>query len=306
MKNTNSNFQIKRAMEYPSSGAVVDGELRHFIDSDLVNRPYKEEIMNFGLEKKKAIVMASSKGLGKATARLLAMEGCMVSICGRDNEMLRKTAAEIETESGQTVFYDTADVGDSASLHRFIDRAIDTMDGVHILVTNAGGPPVKGFAETTDEEWHHWYDITFMSVVRAIRRVLPEMEGQSWGRIINITSVSVKAPVENLIYSNALRMAVVGLAKTLSNELGPKGITVNNVAPGYHLTDGLERIVRKKTEQGMKREKVLSDWSDKLPVRRIGMPQDLAGLITFLASEHSAYMTGTTIQVDGGGYPGTL
>jgi len=165
---------------------------------------------------------------------------------------------------------------------------------------------VKGFEETTDEEWHYWYDVTFMGVVRSIRRVLPHMKKQKFGRIINITSISVKAPVERLIYSNALRLAVVGLAKSLSMELGPFGITVNNVAPGYHLTEGLERIIRKREEEGATRADVLSQWEEKIPLRRLGQPQDLAALITFLASQQASYITGTTIQVDGGLYAGTL
>jgi 3-oxoacyl-[acyl-carrier protein] reductase len=132
------------------------------------------------------------------------------------------------------------------------------------------------------------------------------MKNAGWGRIINITSVSVKEPLPGLVYSNALRLAVVGLAKTLSRELGPYGITVHNVAPGFHRTNGLERIVRKRMEAGEKREDIFKNWQENVPLRKIGEPEDLAALITFLASDQSRYMSGTTIQVDGGRYGGIL
>ena len=198
------------------------------------------------------------------------------------------------------------DVADANRLNQFFEQSIKALGGIDILVTNAGGPPVKSFEETNEQEWHYWYDVTFMTVVRSVQNVLPHFKRQKWGRIINITSISVKAPVERLIYSNALRLAVVGLAKTLSMELGPYNITVNNVAPGYHLTDGLERIVKKRMEAGETREAVFAQWENKIPLQRIGHADDLASLITFLASEKAAYITGTTVQVDGGLYPGTL
>jgi len=145
-----------------------------------------------------------------------------------------------------------------------------------------------------------------MSVVRSIKAALPYMKQNKWGRIINITSISVKMPIENLIYSNSLRLAVVGLAKSLSMELGPFGITVNTVAPGHHLTDGLERIIKKKVEAGMPREEVLKQWIDRTPMHRLGQPQDLANMIAFLASEQAGFISGTTVQVDGGQYAGSL
>ena len=262
--------------------------------------------MDFGLKGKKAIVLAASKGLGKAAAEALASEGCALAICARNAEPLQKTARAINKRYQIPVMTGTVDIHDKTNLESFLEESIAKMGGVDILVTNAGGPPVKGFEETTDEEWAYWYEITFMGVVRSIRKVLPQMKKQKFGRIINITSISVKAPVERLIYSNALRLAVVGLAKSLSAELGPFGITVNNVAPGYHLTDGLERIVRKRVEGGESREAVFAQWENKIPMRRIGQPEDLAFLIAFLASERASYITGTTIQVDGGLYSGTL
>ncbi len=262
--------------------------------------------MDFGLKNKTAVVLAASKGLGKGTAMALAAEGCNLAICSRSKENLENTAREIMEHSGVQVFYKAFDVKDKKAVDSFIKEAAAKFSGIDILVTNAGGPPVKSFEETTDEEWHEWFDITFMSVSRSIKAVLPYMKEKGWGRIINITSVSVKSPVEKLIYSNALRLAVVGLAKSLSQELGLFGITVNNIAPGYHLTDGLERIITSKVQSGMQRQEVLDEWISSMPIKRIGQPEDLADIITFLASEKAGFITGTTLQVDGGLYKGTL
>ena len=262
--------------------------------------------MDLNLNGKIAVVLAASKGLGKAVAQSLAAEGCRLAICSRNKAALESTAREMTQTMGSEVFYQTVDVKNKADIDRFINNTVKQYGTVDILITNAGGPPVKSFEESTEEEWHEWYEITFMSVVRSIKAVLPYMKRNRYGRIINITSISVKAPVERLIYSNALRLAVVGLAKSLANEIGPFGITVHNVAPGYHLTDGLERIVRKKVESGAKREDILNEWERHIPLHKIGRPNDLAGIITFLASERAGYLTGTTIQVDGGLYPGTL
>ena len=262
--------------------------------------------MDLNLKDKIAVIFAASKGLGKAAAMSLAAEGCRVAICSRNKQNLEQTREEIELKTGNEVLIQIVDVGNKSDIESFIADVINKWKKIDILVTNGGGPPVKPFIDTEDEEWHTWFDNTFMSVVRSIQAVIPSMQKNKWGRIINITSVSVKAPIENLIYSNALRLGVVGLAKTLAAELGPFGITVNNVAPGYHLTDGLERIIKTKVDSGLKREDVLKQWNDKIPMRRIGMPDDLAGLITFLASDKASYLTGATIQVEGGMYSGVL
>jgi 3-oxoacyl-[acyl-carrier protein] reductase len=262
--------------------------------------------MDLKLTNKSVVVLAASKGLGLAAALSLAAEGCKVAVCARNENRLKKAADEISQKTGAEVFYQSVDVSKKEDLQSFIETVAEKWAGIDILVTNAGGPPVKTFVETSDEEWHYWYDVTYMSVVRSIKAALPYMLKKRWGRIINITSISVKAPVEGLVYSNALRLAVVGLAKTLSMELGRENITVNNVAPGYHLTDALERIVKKKVEQGVDRQVVINQMAEKTALGRIGMPDDLAGLITFLASDRAAYISGTTIQVDGGMYRGIL
>ncbi|MEJ2542664.1 MAG: SDR family oxidoreductase [Calditrichaceae bacterium] len=262
--------------------------------------------MNLNLNDKIAVVFAASKGLGKAAAVSLADEGCKLAICSRNKQNLEQTREDIKTKTGSEVLTQVVDVGNKVDIENFIKAVVGKWEKIDILVTNGGGPPVKPFIDTDDEEWHTWFDNTFMSVVRSIKAVIPTMQKNKWGRIINITSVSVKAPIENLIYSNSLRLGVVGLAKTLAAELGPLGITINNVAPGYHLTDGLERIIRTKVDAGTKREDVLNQWNDKIPLRRIGVPDDLAGLITFLASDKASYLTGATIQVEGGMYQGVF
>lgn len=262
--------------------------------------------MEFELKAKVAVVFAASKGLGKATATAFAEEGCKVAICSRNEEAVIACASEISSDTGSEVWGVAVDLEDSDQIDQFLKSVYEKWGRIDILVTNGGGPPVKTFAETTAEEWEKYFRIIFMSVVTAIRRVSQYMKDQRSGRIINITSISVKEPVNRLVYSNALRLAVVGLAKTVATELGPLGITVHNVAPGYHRTDGLERIVRKRMEDGEQRDAIYREWENGIPLRRIGDPEDLAALIVFLASGRAAYMTGTTIQVDGGKYSGTM
>ena len=262
--------------------------------------------MQLGLKDKTAVVFAASKGLGRATAEALAAEGCRVAICSRSEANIEKTAEQLQTKYKTDIIWSATDVEDGKAINQFLTKVIDEWGRIDVLVNNAGGPPVKMFEQTDDEEWLKYFNITFMSVVRAVRKVLPVMKQNKWGRIINITSVSVKEPIKGLVYSNALRLAVVGLAKTLADELGPFGITVHNVAPGYHRTDGLQRIVNKRMERGEEEEEIFREWEQNVPLRRIGEAPDLAGLIVFLASEQSAYMTGCTITVDGGRYRGIM
>jgi 3-oxoacyl-[acyl-carrier protein] reductase len=262
--------------------------------------------MDLGLEGKVAVVLAASKGLGKAAARELAGEGCRVAICSRDEENIKQAAEDITSETNAEVLPFLVDVEKPDHIKSFISEVQKKWQKVDILVNNAGGPPVKTFDETTDEEWETYFNITLMSVIRAIREVIPGMKKQKWGRIINITSISVKEPIMGLIYSNSLRLAVVGLAKTLSRELGPDGITIHNVAPGFHRTDGLERIVKKRVDNGEHADDIYKEWEQSVPVKKIGEPEDLAALIAFLASDRAHYMSGTTIAVDGGRVVGVM
>ncbi|MFC2088825.1 SDR family oxidoreductase, partial [Calditrichota bacterium] len=191
-------------------------------------------------------------------------------------------------------------------INQFIDNVLKLRQRIDILITNVGGPPVKTFEETTNEEWEKYFNIILMSVITSIRKVLPAMKEQNWGRIINITSMAVKQPFPGLIFSNSLRAAVVGLTKTLSQEYGKNNILFHNVAPGFFNTEGLERIVKKRMDAGEKRENIYTEWKNIVPVNKIGNPDQLASLITFLASEQAGYMTGNTIQVDGGRFAGMM
>lgn len=262
--------------------------------------------MDLEIKSKVAVVLAASKGLGKATAKALAAEGCKVAICSRDEEKIKAVERELQKEYKIETLSYVADLQYKDEIEAFILAVKNRWGQIDILINNAGGPPVASFEDSEDEEWLKWYNITFMSVTRTIKAALPMLKKSGQGRIINITSASVKAPIENLIYSNAIRLAVIGLAKSLSIELGVYGITVHNVAPGYHLTDGLERIVKKRVESGEEREKVLQTWAHSIPVKRIGKAEELAALVAFWASGKAGYMTGTTIQVDGGRTTSTL
>jgi 3-oxoacyl-[acyl-carrier protein] reductase len=262
--------------------------------------------MELALTGKIAVIFAASKGLGKSAAESFAAEGCKIAICSRDAERISSVARQILENYQADILAQSVDVEYSEQIEQFLQSVMEKWGRIDIVVTNAGGPPVTSFLETTDEEWEKYFRVTFMSVVTVLRTVLPLMQKQKSGRIINITSISVKEPVPGLVYSNSLRLAIVGLAKTVAYEFGPWGITIHNVAPGYHKTDGLERIVRKRQEAGEKREDIYAGWENSVPLRRIGEPSELAALITFLASGQAGYMTGTTIQVDGGKYGGSL
>lgn len=262
--------------------------------------------MEFDLKDKIAVIFAASKGLGKAAALSLAKEGCRIAICSSNKNNISETADTIRKETGVSILYDVVDVEMPEQINHFIDTILAKWEKIDILVTNVGGPPVKKFEETTDEEWQKYFQIILMSVITSIRKVLPSMKKQNWGRIINITSIAVKQPFPGLIYSNSLRAAVVGLTKTLSQEFGKNNILFHNIAPGFFNTDGLERIVKIRIEAGENRNDIYAEWEKVVPVNKIGKPEQLAALITFLASEQAGYMTGNTIQVDGGRYAGML
>lgn len=258
--------------------------------------------MNLGLKGKVALVMASSKGLGKATALALAMEGTHVVIGSRDKDLLEQTAKEIEEKSGNSVLAVPTDATKPEDLSNIVANTINKFERLDILVTNAGGPPSGKLESITDEEWQNAFEMNLMSAVRLIRLALPTMRKVGSGRIINMVSTSVKQPIDNLILSNAIRTAVVGLAKTLSNELAAENITVNNVCPGRFLTDRAKALYKidEKLQQGMSQEEAMRDAITGIPMKRIGKPEEFGALVAFLASEQAGYITGVTIQIDGG------
>jgi len=257
--------------------------------------------MDLGLAGKVALVGGASRGIGKATAMGLAREGCQVSICARDEKTLQEAAGEIRAAVSVDVLAVPCDMSSKDDIRRFVAQTVERFGRLDIVVNNAGGPPFGTFEEHSEEVWQAALDQNFLSVVRTIREALPHLRRQGGGRIINITSYAVKQPLDGLILSNAARLGVVGLAKTLSRELGPDNILVNNVCPGPTLTDRMQSLMRSRAEaQNRTFEDVVREESSRIPLGHMGMAEDVAALVVFLASEPARHITGTTIQVDGG------
>jgi 3-oxoacyl-[acyl-carrier protein] reductase len=256
--------------------------------------------MDLQLKGKTALVMAASKGLGKACATTLAMEGTDVVIGARDRETLEKTAAGIRALGKGRVLAVSTDVNKPEDAERIVTAAVAEFGRIDILVNNAGGPPFGKFESFDEAAWQAAFELTLLSTVRTCRLVIPHLKKTGSGRIINITSLSVKTFLANSVLSTSLRMGVVGMAKLLSDELGPDNITVNNVAPGLILTDRVKDTLPKDPPPGTTQEQLLAERAKDIPLRRIGRPEELAALVTFLASPLAGYITGATIQCDGG------
>ena len=248
---------------------------------------------------------ASSQGIGRATAEAFAAEGCRVAMCARNREALKTAAEKIRSQYQTEVLAEPFDVTDPTAVRDFVNAVVQKFGSADICVTNAGGPPAKGFLATTIEEWKRAVDLNFMSVVYFAHQVIPHMQKKKWGRILTITSVSTKQPVPDLVYSNAVRAAVVGLVKSLANEFGKDSILVNNVGPGYTATERLKELARSRAKASGKTEKeILEGFAADAPLKRLGDPRELADTIVWLASERASYITGQTILVDGGVYKG--
>lgn len=259
--------------------------------------------MNLNLKNKNAIVCASSQGLGKAAALDLAEEGVNLAICSRDQDKINKVKEEIHQKinSEIKVIALQVDLDSPDDIQAFYKQVENDLGSVDILVNNNGGPPPSTFEQLSDDDWQKAFNSTMMSCLRLSKLVIPNMKKNAWGRIINISSVSVKTPVNGLFLSNSLRMGVLGWAKALSDELAPHGVTVNTVCPGYTRTERVEAILETQSNSsGLKKEEIEKSIAENIPMKRVGEAEDLAGLITFLASEKADYMTGLAIQVDGG------
>jgi 3-oxoacyl-[acyl-carrier protein] reductase len=257
--------------------------------------------MDLGLRDKVALVAASSRGLGRAVAEELAAEGMRLVICSRREDAIRAAAAAIAEQHNVDIIPVAADLTVAGGAERVTRAGIERFSRIDVLVTNAGGPPAGPFESHDEQAWRAAIALNLESVIALIRGVLPGMKERMWGRIINVTSIAVKQPVNNLILSNSVRAAVTGMARTLANEVAQHGITVNNVLPGYTRTERVEELAEYTAKQkGMSVEQARAVWEQEIPMRRLGEPREFAALVAFLASERASYITGASITVDGG------
>lgn len=257
--------------------------------------------LDLGLENRVAIVTGSSQGIGKAIAYGLAREGAKVTICARNEDTLKKTAEEIRSLTKAEVLPVKVDLSKKEFIKNMVGVTVQKFGKVDILVNNTGGPPSALFMETSEEDWREAVNSLLMSVVNCCMEVIPHMKRNRWGRIINMTSFAAKQPAERLILSNAIRAGVLGLTKTLANELADYGILVNAVCPGWTLTDRVEELAKSAAEKMNKSpEAVIAEWANNIPLKRLAKPEEIANLVVFLSSEKASYITGAVIQVDGG------
>jgi 3-oxoacyl-[acyl-carrier protein] reductase len=257
--------------------------------------------MDTGLKDKSVLITASSMGIGKAVAEMFAEEGCKVAISSRSKENLLSTAQELKDKYTIEPFWSVCDLNKQKDIENTFNAVSSHFGNIDILVNNCGGPVPGLFQQLDEEDWDNAYEQVLLSSVRFSKLVLPGMMANNWGRIINLTSISVKQPVDNLILSNSLRAGVSGLTKSLSNEVAKFNITVNNVAPGMTLTGRLyELAVVEAKEKGKSHEEILVEMAKRIPLNRLAKPEEIAAVVIFLASKQASYVTGVTIQVDGG------
>jgi len=248
--------------------------------------------MDLGIQNKVALVLASSKGLGKAVASELAIEGAKVIICGTDTDALAATEQEINAVAQNKVLAVVCDITDEGQRKNLVDESVKAFGTIEILVTNTGGPAAGPFEQFNLDDWKNIYNLLFLSAVDIIQQVLPGMKKKGWGRILTITSVAVKQPADNLISSNAVRTSLLGLVKSLSNEVAIHGITVNNILPGYTSTNRLQGLIEKNPK--------VNEVKETIPMKRFGTTAEFAGAAAFLVSERASYITGQSLAVDGG------
>lgn len=256
--------------------------------------------MNFGLNDKVAIVTAASQGLGKASAMALAQEGATVVICSRRQKKIDETAKEIHKTTGATIVPLVADVTKLEDIKRMVLETKQQFGTVHILVNNAGGPPTGTISSLTDEDWYKGHELTLMSMVRLTREILPIMIQQRWGRIITITSIAAKQPINELLLSSAIRPGILGLTKVLANLHAKDNITVNTICPGHILTKRQEELASSRgAQKNMTMDEYLKEAASAIPAGRLGRPEEIGNTVAFLASEQSSYINGVNLLVDG-------
>ena len=257
--------------------------------------------MELGLQSKRALVCASSRGLGYACAVGLAREGCDLVISSRDQAHIDEAAGRVRQETGARVRAVAADVSQPDAAARLVGACVKEYGGLEIVIHNAGGPPPGGFSDVDEDKWALAFELSLMSFVRVARAAVPPMKQAGYGRIIAITSSSIRQPIPNLVLSNAMRMGVLGTAKTLSKELAQDNILVNAIAPGRIYTERIDELDRAEAAREESTvEEVRKASVATIPIGRLGRPEELANLAVFLASEAASYVTGAAIQVDGG------
>ncbi len=263
--------------------------------------------MDFGLKGKVALVTGASKGIGLATAMVLAGEGCRVAICARTRETLEAAATRIREKTGAETLVVPADLGQPDAAPGVVKAVEDKWGRVDVLVTNAGGSPGGQFETFSEEDWIKAYRLNCLSALSLVKAAVAGMKARRWGRVINLTSVSVKQPIPALILSNGVRPGLVGASKTLSQDYGPFNITVNNIATGYTDTDRVaETLQARAAKAGKTVEQLKSEMNAAVPVGRMNRPEEIGFLVAFLASDKAETITGTTIPVDGGVCGGLL
>ena len=261
--------------------------------------------VELALRDRVAVVSASSQGIGRAIAIAFAAEGAHLALCARTSAMLVSLAHEIREHYGVRVYAESLDVRESEAIARFVSSTASTFGGVDICVTNAGGPPAKAFLATTSADWDDAFALNLRSAADFARACIPHMQKKGWGRIVTISSVAVRQPQPDLVLSNAIRAGVMGLVRTLANDFGKDGITVNNVAPGYTATERVKQLAAQRAAASGKSEFEIEQlWVSQIPLNRMGRPEEIADAVVWLASERASFVTGQTLLVDGGMYKG--
>ncbi len=257
--------------------------------------------MDLEITGKIALVCGSSSGLGLAVASRLASEGCSVVMNARDEDRLQRSVKKVKLETGGNVVGFPADVSSTEESSSLVKRVIDSFGAVDILLCNAGGPPATSFADTPHENWQKALDLNLISTISLCRSAIPSMRERRWGRVICLTSVAAKEPLPGLILSTTARAGVLGFAKSLSDELAYENVTVNVVCPGYMQTERVNDLVAERSaRENRPANEILSGLVERIPMGRMGKPEELAAAVAFLSSQHAEYITGVALQVDGG------
>jgi 3-oxoacyl-[acyl-carrier protein] reductase len=261
--------------------------------------------MDLGLKNKVALVAAASQGLGRAAAEALASEGARVVVFSRSKEKIERAAREIAAQTGADVAGFEADVSKAGDIQRVVHQTVERFGALHILVSNAGGPPVETFDRLTEEQWADGIQLTMMSTIRLIRAALPLMQKQQWGRVITVNSIAGHQPIDNLVISSSIRPGLIGLQRVLATKYAKEGILFNTICPGLIFTDRQRQIAEKQiAETGATLDEIMSKTASTIPIGRLGTVEEFANVVAFLASERSSYITGATISVDGGSTKG--